>query len=71
MLKIKCCNGNCTAPGKIFLWNERPHLEADGRLATEDDEDAASFIERCPYCGTKNKIRVTKLIETVETRNMT
>jgi len=70
MLKIKCCNEKCTAPERIFPWNERPHLRADGRLATEDDEDAISFIERCPYCGTRNKIRVTKVKETEVTRDV-
>ncbi len=56
MLKIQCFNEKCTAPGRIFQWNERPHLEADGRLAKEGDEGAVSFVELCPSCGTRNKI---------------
>jgi hypothetical protein len=70
MLKIQCCNEKCTAPGRIFQWNERPHLEADGRLAKEGDEGAVPFILLCPSCGTKNKIRVTKVREIDVRRNM-
>ncbi len=69
MLKIKCCNERCTAPGRLFQWDDRRNLRADGRLATEEDVDAVSFIERCPYCGTRNKIRVTKVKETEVTRD--
>ena len=70
MLKIQCCNEKCTAPGRIFQWNERPHLEAEGRLAQEGDEDAVSFIVQCKYCGTKNKIWVTKVQKIDVKRNM-
>ena len=66
MLKILCCNEKCKAPDRIFRWNERPHLEADGRLAKEGDEGAVSFIVPCKYCGTRNKIWVTKLRKTEE-----
>jgi len=66
MLKISCCNEKCTAPDRIFLWNERPHLEAGGKLAKEGDEGAVSFIVPCKYCGTRNKIWVTKLRKTEE-----
>lgn len=64
MLKILCINEKCTAPNRIFLWNERPHLEADGRLAEEGDENAVSFVVPCKYCGTRNKIWVTKVRKT-------
>jgi hypothetical protein len=70
MLKILCCNEKCTAPGRIFQWNERSSLEAEGKLAEEGDEGAVSFIVQCKYCGTKNKIHVTKVRETEVTRNM-
>jgi len=53
-------------PGSIFLWNERPYLEADGKLAKESDEGTVSFIVPCKYCGTRNKIWVTKLRKTEE-----
>jgi hypothetical protein len=66
MLKILCCNEKCTAPDRIFLWNERPYLEADGKLAKEGDKGAVSFIVPCKYCGTRNKIWVTKLRKTVD-----
>ena len=66
MLKILCSNEKCTAPDRIFLWNERPHLEAGGKLAKEGDEGAVSFIVPCKYCGTRNKIWVTKLRKTEE-----
>jgi hypothetical protein len=55
MLKILCCNEKCTAPDRIFQWDERPHLLADGKLAKKGDGGAVSFVERCPYCGTLNK----------------
>ena len=70
MLKIKCCNEKCTAPSRVFSWNERPHLEAEGRLAQEGDEDAVSFVVQCKYCGTKNKIWVTKVQKIDVKRNM-
>ena len=66
MVRIKCINSKCTAPDRIFLWNERPHLEADGKVAKEGDEGAVSFIVPCKYCGTKDKIWVTKLRKTEE-----
>jgi len=66
MLKILCCNEKCTAPDRIFLWNECPHLEADGKLSKEGDEGAVSFVAACKYCGTRNKIWVTKLRKTEE-----
>lgn len=68
MLKIKCCNDKCPAPDRIFTWNERPHLLAEGRLAQECDDDAVSFVVQCKYCGAKNKIYVTKLPTKGETR---
>ena len=64
MLKILCINEKCTAPDRVFSWNERPHLEADGKLAKEGDEGAVSFVVPCKYCGTKNKIWVTKVRKT-------
>jgi hypothetical protein len=70
MLKIKCCNEKCTAPGRIFQWNERPNLLADGKLVEEGDEGAVSFVVQCKYCGTKNKIYVTKVRETDVTRDL-
>ena len=70
MLKIQCCNEKCTAPCRIFQWDERLHLQADGKLAKNGDDGAVSFVERCPYCGTKNKIYVTKVRETEVTRKM-
>ena len=70
MLKILCCNEKCTATDRIFSWNERSHLEAEGKVAKEGDEDAISFIVTCKYCGTKNKIWVTKLREIKVTRHM-
>jgi hypothetical protein len=69
MLKIKCCNPDCSAPDGIFTWNERSHLLAEGRLAQEGDDGALSFVVQCKYCGTKNKIYVTKLLTKVETRD--
>jgi hypothetical protein len=66
MLKILCSNEKCTAPDRIFLWNERSHLEADGKLAKEGDEGAVSFVVPCKYCGTRNKIWVTKVRKTEE-----
>ena len=68
MLKIKCCNEKCPGPGRIFTWNERPHLQAEGRLAQEGDDGAVSFVVQCKHCGTKNKIWVTKLLTKGETR---
>ena len=62
MLKIQCCNDKCPAPGRIFSWNERPHLLAEGRLAQEGDDGAVSFVVPCKSCGTKNKIYVIKLL---------
>jgi len=61
MLKIQCCNEKCTAPSRIFQWYERPHLLADGKLAKKEDEGVVSFIVQCEFCGTKNKIWVTKI----------
>jgi hypothetical protein len=70
MLKIQCCNEKCTASGRLFLWDERPHLLADGKLAKKGDDGAVSFILQCSSCGTKNKIWVTKVRESEVTRNM-
>ena len=70
MLKILCSNEKCTAPGRIFQWDERRNLLADGKLAKEGDEGAVSFVVQCTSCGTKNKIYVTKVRETDVTRNM-
>jgi hypothetical protein len=70
MIKIKCCNNKCSAPDGIFIWNERPHLLAEGRLAQEGDDGAVSFVVQCKHCGTKNKIYVTKLLTKGETRGM-
>lgn len=61
MLKILCRNEKCTSSDRMFSWDERRHLEAKGRLAKEGDPDAFSFVARCPACGTKNKIWVTKV----------
>jgi hypothetical protein len=61
MLKILCCNAMCTAPERTFEWDEKDDLQAGGRLAEKGDEDAVSFVRTCPYCGTKNKIWVTKV----------
>ena len=63
MLRIKCVNEKCAAPDRVFLWNERPHLEAEGKVAKEGDEGAVSFIVPCKYCGTKNKIWLTNVRE--------
>ncbi len=68
MLRIQCINPSCTAPNRIFTWNERPHLQTEGRLAQEEDDDAVSFVVQCKHCGTKNKIWVTKLLTKVATR---
>lgn len=68
MLKIQCCNDKCPGLGRIFTWNERPHLQAEGKLAQEGDDDAVSFVVPCKYCGTKNKIYVTKLLTMGATR---
>jgi hypothetical protein len=70
MLRILCCNEKCTAPGRIFQWDERPHLLADGKLAKEGDDGAVSFVERCPSCGTRNKFYVTKVQKKVVTREI-
>ena len=70
MLKILCRNEKCTAPGMMFPWNERPYLEEEGKLAKEGDEGAVSFILPCKYCGTRNKIWVTKIREIKVTRHM-
>jgi|WetSurMetagenome_2_1015567.scaffolds.fasta_scaffold03086_2 hypothetical protein len=70
MLNIQCCNEKCTAPGRLFSWDGRPHLLADGKLARKGDEGAVSFVERCPFCGTKNKFYVTKVQKKSVTRNM-
>lgn len=61
MLKILCRNEKCTASNRIFTWNEHPHLEAEGKLAKEGDKGAISFVVKCTFCGTKNKIWVTKV----------
>ena len=47
------------------MWNERPHLESDGKQAQEGDDGAVSFMVQCKHCGTKNKIWVTKLLTKV------
>ncbi|HPS92235.1 MAG TPA: hypothetical protein PKV33_08765 [Methanothrix sp.] len=70
MLKIQCCNEKCTAPEGIFPWDERPNLQADGKLARKGEEGAVSFVERCPFCGMKNKFYVTKVQKKSVTRNM-
>ena len=70
MLKILCNNEKCTAQDRIFLWNERSYLEAEGKLAKEGDKDAVSFIVTCNSCGTKNKIWVTKVREIKVIRHM-
>jgi hypothetical protein len=70
MLKILCCNEKCTAPGRIFQWDERLNLLADGKLAKKGDNDAVSFVERCPYCGTNNIFYVTKVQKKVVTREI-
>jgi len=70
MLKIQCCNEKCTAPDRIFPWDERPHLLADGKLAKKEDGGAVSFVERCPSCGTRNKFYVTKLLKKIVTREI-
>ena len=62
MIKIKCCNDKCPGPGRIFPWNERSHLQAEGKLAQEGDDGAVSFVMQCKHCGTKNKIWVTKIL---------
>ena len=67
MIRIKCINSKCSAPDRIFPWNERPHLEAEGKLAEVGDEGAVSFAVQCKFCGTKNKIWVTKVLEEDET----
>ncbi len=63
MLKILCCNERCTASDRIFQWDEQPHLQSDGKLARKGDPGAVSFVERCPFCGTRNKFYVTKVQE--------
>lgn len=68
MLRIQCINPSCSAPNRIFPWNERPRLLAEGRLAQEGDEGAVSFVVQCKYCGAKNKIWVTKLLTKDATR---
>jgi hypothetical protein len=70
MLKIKCCNEKCTAPGKVFPWDESTHLLADGKLAKKGDSCAVSFVERCPSCGTNNKFYVTKVQKKIVTREI-
>jgi hypothetical protein len=61
MLKILCCNEKCTAPGRIFQWDEHQNLLSDGKLTQEGNKEAVSFVVPCKYCGTKNKIWVTKV----------
>ena len=70
MLKIQCCNEKCPAPGRIFQWDERTNLLADGKLAKKGDEGAVSFVAKCTSCGTKNKIYVTKVQTKIVTRNL-
>jgi hypothetical protein len=70
MLKIQCCNEKCTAAGRVFPWDEQPHLQSDGKLSKKEDDGAVSFVERCPSCGTRNKFYVTKVRETEVTRKM-
>jgi hypothetical protein len=70
MIRIKCINSKCTAPDRIFPWNERPHLESEGNLAEEGDDGAVSFVVTCNYCGTKNKIWVTRVRKIGVTRRM-
>jgi hypothetical protein len=68
MLKIQCCNERCTSSDRIFQWDEQAHLQSDGKLARKGDSGAVSFVERCPFCGTKNKFYVTKLQKKTVTR---
>jgi hypothetical protein len=70
MLKIQCCNEKCTAPDRIFLWDEHQNLQANGKLSKKEDDGAVSFVERCPSCGTRNKFYVTKVQKKDVTRNM-
>ncbi|MCX6678545.1 MAG: hypothetical protein NTU95_11480 [Methanothrix sp.] len=70
MLKIQCCNEKCTASDRIFQWDERLHLQADGKLAKKGDDGAVSFVERCPSCGTRNKFYVTKVQKKDVTREI-
>jgi hypothetical protein len=70
MLKIQCFNEKCTAPCRIFPWDEQSHLQSDGKLSKKGDDGAVSFAERCPSCGTNNKFYVTKVQKKDVTREI-
>jgi len=61
MILIKCVNLECTASNRVFSWNERSHLEVEGKIAQEGENGAISFLVDCPYCGTENKIWLFKV----------
>ncbi|MDD2755894.1 MAG: hypothetical protein PHS80_10250 [Methanothrix sp.] len=70
MLRILCCNEKCTAPGRLFQWDDHKNLQAGGKLAKKGDDGAVSFVETCPFCGSRNKFYVTKVQKIDVTRNM-
>lgn len=53
-VRIKCVNENCTAPGRIFEFEEK-NLGTSGP-AKPNDLDAREFVVKCPFCGTMNSI---------------
>jgi len=61
MVIIKCINPKCPAPDGKFDWDEHPSLESDGRVVKLNDPGAKSFVVDCTYCGTHNKIWLTKI----------
>ncbi len=56
MIRITCKNAKCDSPNRKFDWNETPHVNAGGGLASEHDSDATRVVIICPYCQTPNLI---------------
>jgi hypothetical protein len=61
MIRISCVNANCTAPDGVFSWDEGASVEGGGDLAEPGEEGAVSFVAECPYCGTENKIWLSRV----------
>jgi hypothetical protein len=66
MIRVKCINPECSAPDKIFEFDERS-VGAIGP-AKPNEEGAAWYIITCPFCGTRNKISLKKKDESVSLR---
>ena len=53
-IRVKCINEKCTAPERIFEFDER-NLGTSGP-GSKNDPTSREFIIKCPFCGTMNSI---------------